>query len=112
MAKFYGAIGYGVSKEDPIDSGIWVDEIIEHNYYGDITRRSRRTRESDNLNDDIIVDNEISIVADRYATEHFFNIKYIVWEGVRWTVSNVVVQPPRLILYLGKVYNGPTPRTP
>jgi hypothetical protein len=28
--------------------------------------------------------------------------------GVRWTVQDVTVEHPRLILRLGEVYNGPT----
>ncbi len=51
----------------------------------------------------------ISIVADAYARGHFFAIRYVEWAGERWTVTNVEVQAPRLILQLGEVYNGPTP---
>lgn len=52
--------------------------------------------------------NSISIVADKYANEHFFLIRYVMWEGVRWTVTNVEVRAPRLLLSIGSVYNGPT----
>ena len=62
------------------------------------------------LNNDITVGNSISIVADDdYAINHFFKIKYVRWTGVLWTVTNVEVKSPRLILSLGSVYNGPTP---
>lgn len=108
MARFFGEVGYGESVEDPPDSGIWVDEITEYDYYGDVIRNSRRLESGENLNDDISVNNSISIVANQFAIEHFFAIKYVRWMGVCWTVSSVEVRPPRLILSLGSVYNGPT----
>ena len=48
-------------------------------------------------------------MADSYAEENFFAIKYVRWMGARWVVTNVEVRRPRLILNLGEVYNGPTP---
>lgn len=108
MARFYGQVGYGVTVESPPDSGVWVDEITEMTYYGDVVRNTRKLTEGEQLNSDISVVNSISIVADEYAIEHFFLIKYIRWAGVLWTVTNVEVRSPRLILSLGSVYNGPT----
>lgn len=113
MAKFYGKVGYGNTVEKPTKSGIWVDEITERNYRGDVVRNTRYLREGEYLNNDIFVSNSISIVADAYAYEHFFAIRYVSWAGTLWTVSNVTVERPRLLLRLGEVYNGPTaPATP
>lgn len=112
MARFYGEVGYGHSVETPAGSGIWVDEITEFAYQGDVTRNTRKLVSGELLNDDISVGNSISIVADQYAIEHFFNIRYVRWMGERWTVTDVEVQSPRLILRLGSVHNGPTPATP
>ena len=106
--RFYGAIGYGVSVENPADSGIWVDQITEYSYYGDVVRNLRRLEDGESVNSDISVGNSISIVADQYAIEHFHAIRYIRWAGTLWTVSSVEVKSPRLILSLGSVYNGPT----
>ncbi|MET0786337.1 MAG: hypothetical protein ABWY25_06485 [Paenisporosarcina sp.] len=109
MARFYDAVGYGESVEDPADSGVWTDVITEVNYYGDVIRNTRKLEPGESLNDDITVGNSISIVADEYAIEHFFKIKYVRWAGTLWTVTNVEVKSPRLIMSLGSVYNGPTP---
>lgn len=108
MARYYGAIGYGESVEDPPDSGIWVDQITEYSYYGDVIRNMQRTEDGQGLNTDISVGNSISIVADQRAVEHFHSIRYVEWAGSLWTVSSVEVKAPRLILSLGSVYNGPT----
>jgi hypothetical protein len=106
MAKFYGKVGYGESVEQA--AGVWVDEITEYSYYGDVVRNVRRLREGENLNNDLSVGNSISIVADEFANEHFHAIRYVEWAGAKWAVPDVEVQSPRLLLRLGGVYNGPT----
>lgn len=107
MARFSGRIGYGESVETA--PGVWEDQIVERSYYGDVVRNARNLREGENLNFDLSVQNSISIVADAYANDHFFAIRYVEWAGALWTISSVEVQSPRLLLRLGEVYNGPTP---
>ena len=107
MARFSGRVGYGESVETT--PGVWEDQIVERSYFGDVIRNARNLREGENLNFDLSVQNSISIVADAYANEHFFAIRYVEWAGTLWTVTSVKVQSPRLILRLGEVYNGRTP---
>lgn len=109
MARFYGEVGYGLTEEKPPGSGVWVDRIVEQPYFGDVIRNTRKLESGESLNDDILVSNSISIVANQYAIEHFALIKYVRWAGALWTVSSVEVKSPRLVLSLGSVYNGPTP---
>jgi hypothetical protein len=104
--RFFGRVGYAESVETA--PGVWTDEIVEYSYYGDVIRNARNLREGENLPFDLNVQNSISIVADAYANEHFFAIRYVEWAGVLWTVPSVEVQSPRLLLRLGEVYNGPT----
>ena len=82
-----------------------MEQITERNYYGDVIRNARRLQSADKVNDDINISNEISIVADPYANDHFYAIRYVVFQGAKWKVSNVDVQYPRLILSLGGLYN-------
>jgi hypothetical protein len=110
MAKFYGKIGYGETVET--ERGVWKDHIVELPYYGDVVRNTRLLQQGENLNNDLSVGNSISIVADAYANEHFFAIRYVEWAGALWTVTDVEVQSPRLLLRLGGVYNGPKPTSP
>jgi hypothetical protein len=109
MARFHGAVGYSDLIETPPGSGVWVDTITEFSYMGDVIRNTRSLEPRDSLNDDLTVGNSISILADQQAIDHFFKIRYVWWMGVRWIVTQVEVQTPRLILRLGGVYNGPTP---
>ena len=104
MARYGGKIGFAVTKEPK--PGVWVDEITERTYYGDLTRNTRRLQSSGNLNDNLVISNELSIVADPYANENFHAIRYAVFMGAKWKINSVQVQYPRLILELGEVYNG------
>jgi hypothetical protein len=103
--KFYGAVGYGDTVESA--PGVWKDVITETSYFGDVIRNTRQLQDGSKVNDDLSVNNSISIVADEYANEHFFAIRYVVWAAAYWIVTNVEVQSPRLLLTLGGVYNGP-----
>lgn len=108
MPRFCGKVGFGISQETK--PGVWVPKITERTYRGDITKMARRLDGSEYLNDNVTVNNSISIVADAFANENLFAIKYVKWGNARWKVSNIEVQRPRLILTLGEVYNGPTPK--
>lgn len=104
MARFCGVIGYAKSVEKK--PGVWADEIIERTYYGNLIRNTRRLESAESLNDNINIANEISIVADPFAYENFHAMKYVVFMGTKWKITNIEVQRPRLILTLGGLYNG------
>jgi hypothetical protein len=108
--RFYGKIGYGQTVE--ASPGVWKDVITEFSYFGDVIRNSRRMDNGAKVNDDLSVSNSISIVADPYANDNFFAMRYVEWAGALWVVSNVEVQSPRLVLTLGGVYNGPKASAP
>ena len=103
MAKYYGAIGYAVMVET--SPGVHEEQIVTRRYYGDILRNNRRLQPTENLNDDITVTNEISIVADPFAVQNFHAMRYAELMGAAWKITNVEARPPRLVLTLGGVYN-------
>lgn len=104
MAKWYGVIGYAEMVETT--PGVWKEQVTKRNYYGDLTRNTRRLQTADKLNDDINITNELSIVADPYAMNNFHSMRYAEFMGTAWKITNVEVQYPRLILSLGGVWNG------
>ena len=104
MAKFFGAIGYAVTSETR--PGIYEEQIIEREYFGDVNRNIRKLENSEHLNDDINISNEISIVSDPFANENFYSMRYAEFMGTKWKITSVEVKYPRLILTLGGVYNG------
>ena len=104
MAKYYGKIGYAETVEDT--PGVWVERITEHNYCMDVTRNRRNLQTSNQVNDNVTIANEFSIIADPYAYNHFHDMRYLEFRGVLWKITNVEDQHPRLILTVGGVYNG------
>ena len=104
MAKTAGFIGYGVETE--IKPGLWENGPVEKPFYGDLIRNSKRNTNGEGLNGNIVINNQISILADPYAREHFHQIIYVRFMGASWKVTDVTVELPRLILNLGGVYNG------
>lgn len=104
MSRFYGKVGYVTQEE--ISPGIWDDVTVEKNYKGDILQNTRRWDATEEKNDNLIISNQISIIADPFSYENFSTIKYVYLSGVRWKVNSIEIQRPRLILSLGEVYNG------
>lgn len=104
MNKFYGSVGFVESVE--VRPGVHKDVVTERKYYGDVTKRSQRWQTSEGVNDDVTISNVLSIIADPYAYQHLVYIKYVVWMGSAWKVTNIEVQHPRLILTIGGVFNG------
>ena len=104
MAKWFGKIGYASTLE--VEPGIWEEQIIEREYYGDVIRNVRRLQNSKSINDDINISNQISILADPYANENIYAMRYAEFSGAKWKVNSVDIQYPRLILELSGVWNG------
>lgn len=104
MAKWYGEVGYAETVETK--PGVWTEQITKRNYYGDLIRNTRRLQSTNQLNDNIDVGNEISIIADPFAYQHFHAMRYVEFMGAKWKITSVEVQHPRLILTIGGLYNG------
>lgn len=104
MAKFYGVIGY----EEPQETrpGVFEPVITEHSYSGDVLRSSKRNESGETINDNITISNQFSIVADKYAYNHVYSMRYIVYMGVKWKISDVEIQHPRMTISVGGIYNG------
>lgn len=104
MAKYYGYIGYGVATET--SPGVWSDEPIEKEVYGDIFKNAAAQKSGEHLNDNLTLDMKISFIADPYAEQNYSDIVYATRFGKKWKVESVEIQYPRLVLTLGGVYNG------
>lgn len=104
MAKFYGNVGYA-AKQEQTSPGVWENVITVRPYYGELGRNVLRVQSSENLNDNINIANEISIIADAYANENFHSMRYVEFMGTKWKITNVEVKYPRLILTVGGLYN-------
>ena len=106
MAKYFGTIGYALTTETA--PGVWEEQIIEKQYYGDVLQYSKRYQTAEQVNDNIDISKRISILADPYALQNFIYIRYVTWMGIKWKVSSIDVEYPRLVLSIGGVYTVET----
>lgn len=104
MGKWFGRVGYATPTET--SPGVWEDVITERESYGDTVRNMRRLTGAEKLNDNVKINEELSIIADPYAISNFHNIRYVTYMGAKWKVDSVdASQYPRLVLTMGEVYN-------
>lgn len=105
MAKFHGIIGYAILEETK--PGVWMDRVIERYSDGDVIKNSSGwSTNSESTNDDLTINNQISIIADPFAYQNFHSMKYVEFMGAKWKIKNVSVQYPRLILNVGGLYRN------
>lgn len=111
MAKFHGVIGFEDYEETSPD--VWQPVVTEREYSGDFIRKNNRfAPTTTQVNDNLTINNQISIIADPYINQHFPSIRYVNWKGANWKVTSVDdSNPPRMILTLGDVYNGQQTRS-
>ena len=105
MAKFYGRVGFIYYEEK--EGSVFEERTEERTYMGDVIKLTKRFERADKLNDDLNLSNEIRIVADKFAYEHFQYIRYVNYMGANWKVTSATIdEHPRITLQIGGVYNG------
>lgn len=102
--RFFGKVGYQIETEST--DSVWAKTMVAKSYFGDVIRNNTRRDTGDTINDQIDINNRISIVADPFAFENFQNMKYVEWLKQLWNIKSIELQPPRIILEVGGVYNG------
>lgn len=103
MNKYSGYVGLVMDVE--ARPGVWKQQAIEKFVYGEIVRDNRNNTFSDQVNDNMKINNQISIVASPFLMENFRSIKYLTYAGAKWRITTVEVKYPRLLLSMGEVYN-------
>lgn len=104
MAKFHGSLGFAeVVEQVP---GVHVNQITVRPCKGDILRNYQRYERVETLNSNLILNNRFSVVGDSYTFDNIDALRYLEYLGVKWSISNIEIERPRLILTVGGVYNG------
>lgn len=107
MAKFHDRVGFLISRDNQ-RTGIATEQPVERSYYGRVIEHTRRWDQSEHVNDDLSISNQIAITANDYAFKYMSSIAYVHWMGGYWKVSSIRVKAPEIVLTLGGVWNGPT----
>lgn len=106
MAKYAGLVGY-VTQEETVP-GVWSPVSTPIKMRGDLIRQSASSQNGDKLNEDITLGHRVSLIGDAYAFGNYYNIKWIEISGMKWEVTSVEIQRPRLILSVGGLWNDQT----
>jgi len=104
MAKFHGVIGYVESVETA--PGVFSEIVVERNCSGDILRNNRRWENTGRVNDNLVIDNRFSIIADEFSISNIQRMRYLKIYESSWKIISFEIQRPRIILIVGGVYNG------
>ena len=105
--RYSGKIGFGTQVE--VSSGVWDDEITEVDYLGEVLQSTERLSSSDSISPRYTTTTSISVLSDGVLKERYSDARYVNFMGVNWMVSSIIHKPPRIEIFLGEEYHGPTP---
>ena len=75
MARYHGYVGYAIDVE--AYPGVWEEQISEHEYFGDVLKNRINMQQGSVVNAKITISNSISIIADPFAFEHVYAMRYV-----------------------------------
>lgn len=103
--KFAGKIGFWLNDVE-VSPGVFENKIVEKTYFGDVERNNRVWQQANQQNDQLKINNSISILSDLFAQKNLASIRYVIWNGVKLKVSSVSLDYPRIKLEIGGMYDG------
>lgn len=104
MSKWFGQVGFVITEETR--PGVFKPKTVERNYYGDVlSNRTRFATNPNSTNDNVVISDEISILADPFANENIQSLRFVTHMGAKWKVTAIRTEYPRVILSIGEVWN-------
>lgn len=101
--KFHGNVGFIQSVNE--GHSVYRAHLVEKPYFGDVLRYNKRYDPGQQVNEEISINNQISIVADQFAYDNFGCMRYVVWKGQKWKITGADIDYPRIVLTIGGLYN-------
>jgi len=105
--RYSGALG--LVEQTEVRPGIWEETVTEVPVLGTVRQRTEVLRSADNVLPEYATTTSISVPARGVGPMDNSNIRYITYKGHRWQIASIVDEPPRIVVYMGEEYNGPTP---
>lgn len=105
MARFYGAVGFEILEETR--PGIYTPTYRERNYKGDVVKSNRKWSPSESVNDNLDINNDISIISDSFALSNFGVMRYVRWMEQVFSIKSAMIDTERhrITLNLGGIFN-------
>lgn len=103
--KFSGKAGFRIDDVE-IEPGVYKPQVVVKAIKGSVVSNSYQHQNSDKSTiDNVRITNQLSIVANQFLNKHITNLMYVEFQGVKWKVESFDIQPPRVVVSLGGVYN-------
>lgn len=106
MARAAVIIGSSKPMTEVPDDGIARDEYVERKFRATVTRLNNNMVSSGDVIDNLKMDMNFQIKMDKWTYENFQWLRYLVYNGAKWKITNVQVQRPNMIVQVGGIFNG------
>lgn len=106
MAKKHGKVGFIKTEETFDGSGVYVEKRTELPCRIDVVQDHPKWNQAEKVIDDFNINNKYSIIASSFAMENLGYMRYIEVDGFKWKITSAEVLRPRIVLYVGGLYNG------
>lgn len=106
--KLTGIAGFELDQVEREDMpSVFESKVVTKKFRGELLSQTWRNQNSDkSTNDNLLNNNKISLVINKFFMTNIANLKYVEYNGVKWKVESFDIKAPRIHITLGGVYNG------
>lgn len=106
--KLTGIAGFELDQVEREDMpSVFESKVVTKKFRGELLSQTWRNQNSDkSTNDNLLNNNRISLVINKFFMSNIANLKYVEYNGVKWKVESFDIKAPRINITLGGVYNG------
>jgi hypothetical protein len=106
--KLTGIAGFELDQVEREDMpSVFESKVVTKKFRGELLGQIWRNQNSDkSTNDNLLNNNKISLVINKFFMNNIANLKYVEYNGVKWRVESFDIKAPRIHITLGGVYNG------
>lgn len=99
----------GIVQQIEVRPGIWEEVVSEEPVLGTVKQRTEVLSAEGSVLPEYGTNTSISVPARGVGPQDNSIIRYVTYKGLRWQIKSIVDEPPRIVMYIGEVYRGPTP---
>lgn len=105
--RWSGKLGFAQRVETAPD--VWENVITERAALGTIEQRSERLDSDDDILPGYRTTTSISLLSRGPLVQENSDLAYITWRGRNWVPESIVENYPKITVFIGEEYHGPTP---
>ncbi len=98
----------GIVEQVELRPGVWDERVTEVSVLGTVRQRTEVLNGATSILPEYGTTTSISVPARGVGPMDNSMIRYITYKGLRWQIRSIVDEPPRIVIYIGEEYHGPT----